>query len=67
MYSPNLGYNLFFPNAEVGGEIRNQPGGPNQVWTVVDGIVTFENKDGMLVATAYRVGEEESVGSVLAA
>ena len=32
------------------------------MWIVVDGIVTFENKDGMLVATAYRVGEEESLG-----
>ena len=34
--------------------------------TAFDGHVTFQNFDGMLLATAYRLGDD-SVGSVLAA
>ena len=66
LYSPNLGYNLSPPNAEFDGETWNRHGGPDKVFTAFDGNVTFENQNGMLVATAYRLGEEE-VGSVLAA
>ena len=64
LYSPNLGYNLFSPNAEFD-ETWNRHGGPDKVLTAFDGNVTFKNQNGMLVATAYRLGEEE-VGSVLA-
>ena len=61
------GSNILCPNAEFDGENWDHLGGSDKVFTVFDGKVTFENKDGMLAATAYRVGEENSVGSVLAA
>ena len=54
LYSPNLGYNLFSPNAEFDGETWNRHGGPDKVLTAFDGNVTFENQNGMLVVTAYR-------------
>ena len=41
-------------------------GGPDGVMTAFDGHVTFQNFDGMLIATAYRLGGD-SVVSVLAA
>ena len=66
LYSPNLGYNLFSPSAEFGGEPWNGLGGPDGVMTAFEGQVTFQNFDGMLIATAYRLGED-SIGTVLAA
>ena len=66
LYSPNLGYNLFSPSAEFDGESWNGLGGPNGVMTAFHGQVTFQNFDGMLIASAYRLGEA-SVGTVLAA
>ena len=66
LYCPKLGYNLFSPSAEFDGESWNGLGGPRGVMTAFHGHVTFENFDGMLVATAYRVGDD-SIGSVLAA
>ena len=66
LYSPNLGYNLFSPSAEFDGESWNGLGGPNGVMTAFNGQVTFQNFDGMLIASAYRLGEA-SVGTVLAA
>ena len=66
LYSPHLGYNLFSPNAEFDGESWNHLGGPDKVRTAFRGQVTFQNRGGMLVAPAYRVGEN-CVGSVLAA
>ena len=64
LYSPNLGYNLFSPSAEFDGKSWNGLG-PDGVMTAFDGHVTFQNFDGMLIATAYRLGDD-SVGSVLA-
>ncbi|CAB1096609.1 unnamed protein product [Ectocarpus sp. CCAP 1310/34] len=66
LYSPNLGYNLFSPSAEFDGESWNGLGGPDGVMTAFKGQVTFQNFDGMLIASAYRLGEA-SVGTVLAA
>ena len=66
LYSPNLGYNLFSPSAEFDGESWNGLGGPDGVMTAFNGQVTFQNFDGMLIASAYRLGEA-SVGTVLAA
>ena len=66
LYSPNLGYNLFSPSAEVDGESWNGLGGPDGAMTAFQGQVTFQNFDGMLIATACRVGDD-SVGTVLAA
>ena len=66
LYSPNLGYNLFSPIAECNGESWNGLGGPDGVMTAFEGQVTFRNFDGMLNATAYRLGED-SIGTVLAA
>ena len=66
LYSPNLGYNLFSPIAEFDGESWNGLGGPDGVMAVFQGQVTFQNFDDMLIATAYRLGED-SIGTVLAA
>ena len=66
LYSPNLGYNLFSPSAEFDGKSWNGLGGPDGVMAAFDGHVTFQNFDDMLIATAYRLGDD-SVGSVLAA
>ena len=66
LYSPNLGYNLFPPSAEFDGESWNGLGGPGGVMTAFQGQVTFQNFDGMLIATAYRPGED-SIGTVSAA
>ena len=46
LYSPNLGYNLFSPNAEFD-ETWNRHGGPDKVLTAFDGNVTFENQNGI--------------------
>ena len=54
LFSPNLGHNLFSPNAEFDGETWDHLGGPNRVMTAFNGRVTFSNQDGMLMATAYR-------------
>ena len=66
LYSPNLGYNLFPPSAEFDGKSWNGLGGPDGVMTDFQGQVTFQNFNGMLIATAYRLGEY-SIGTVLAA
>ena len=67
LYSPNLGYNLFSPSADFDGKSWNGLGGPDDgVMTAFQGQVTFPNFDGMLIATAYRIGKY-SVGTVLAA
>ena len=59
MYAPDLGYNLFSPRAEFDGETWDRLGaGPDGIMTAFNGRVTFANHDGMLVATAYRVGEQ---------
>ena len=65
LYSPNLGYNLFSPSAEFNGESWNGLGGSDGVMTSFQGQVTFQNFDGMLIATAYRLGED-SIGTVSA-
>ena len=65
LYSTNLGYNLFSPSAEFDGESWNSIGGPNGVMTAFQRQLTFQNLDGMLIATAYRL--EDSIGTVLAA
>ena len=54
LYSPNLGYNLFSPRAECDGKSWNGLGGHDGVMTAFDGHVTFQDFDGMLIATAYR-------------
>lgn len=61
LFSPNLGYNLFSPNAEFDGETWEHLGGPDRVMTAFNGRVTFSNQDGMLMATAYRLGEDFNV------
>ena len=66
LYSPNLGYNLFSPSAKFDGESWNGLGGLDGVMTAFQGQVTFQNFDGMLIATAYR-RREDSIGTVLAA
>ena len=58
LYSPNLGYNLFSPSAEFDGESWNGLGGPDGVVTAFQGQATFQNFDGVLIATAYRLGED---------
>ena len=63
LYSPNLGYNLFSPSAEFDGESWNGLGGHDGAMTAFQGQVTFQNFDGMLIATAYRLGED-SIGTV---
>ena len=66
LYAPNMEYNLFSPRAEFDGESWN---GPRVVlmlvMTAFQGQVTLQNFDGMLIATAYRLGED-SIGMVLA-
>ena len=64
LYSPNLGYNLFSPSAEFDGESWNCLRSPGGVMTAFQEQVTFQNF-GMLIATAYRLGED-SIGTVLA-
>ena len=66
LYSPNLGYNLFSPRAEFDGKSWNGLGGPDGVMAALHGQIIFRNFDDMLIATAYRVGED-SIGTVLAA
>ena len=66
LYSPNLGYNLFSLSAEFDGESWNGLDGPDGVMIAFQGQVTFQNFDGMLIATSYRLGED-SIGTVLAA
>ena len=41
-------------------------GGPDGVVTYFQGQITFQNFDGVLIATVYRLGED-SIGTVLAA
>ena len=53
LYSPNLGYNLFSPSVEFDGESWNGIGGPDGVMIAFQGQVTFQNFDGMLIATTY--------------
>ncbi|CAN0387937.1 unnamed protein product [Scytosiphon promiscuus] len=67
LYCPNLGYNLFSPNAEFDGESWDHLGGPDRVLTAFDGQVIFQNYDGMLVSPAYRLENGDCMGSVLAA
>ena len=62
LHSPNSGYNLFSPSAEFDGESWNGLGGPDGVMTAFQGQVTFQNFDGVLIATAYRLGED-SIGT----
>ena len=66
LYFPNLGYNLYSPSAEFDGESWNGLGGPDGVMNAFHVQVTFQNFHGMLIATAYRLGED-SIGTVLAA
>ena len=66
LYSPNLGYSVFSLSAEFGGESWNGLGGPDGVMTAFQGQITFQNFDGMLIAIAYRLGED-SIGTVLTA
>ena len=66
LHSPNVGYNLFSPSAEVDGESWNGLGGPDGVMAAFQGQVTFQIFDGMLIATACRLGED-SIGTVSAA
>ena len=66
LYSPNLGYNLFCTSAEFDGESWNGLGGPDGAMTAFQGQDTFQNFDGMLIATAYRLGEG-SIDTVSAA
>ena len=40
---------------------RGHLGGPDRVMTAFNGRVTFSNQDGMLMATAYRLGEDFNV------
>ena len=58
LYSPNLGYKRFSPSAEFDGKSWNGLGGPDGVMTAFDGHVIFQNFDGMLIATAYRLGDD---------
>ncbi|CAM9974287.1 unnamed protein product, partial [Sphacelaria rigidula] len=58
LYAPDLGYNLFSPSSEFNGEGWDRLGGPDRIMTAFNGRVTFANQDGMLVAIAYRLGEQ---------
>ena len=60
-FSPNLGCNLFSPNAEFDGETWDHLGGTNRVMIAFDGRVTFSGKDDMLMAKAYRLGDDFNV------
>ena len=66
LYAPSCGYNLFSPSAEFDGNNWDRLGGPEGVMTAFNGSVTFANRDGMLVAIAYRLGEQHDA-SVLPA
>ena len=62
LYSLNFRYNLFFPSAEFDGESWNDLGGPDGVMTAFQGQLTFQNFDGMMIETAYRLGEDHWYG-----
>ena len=64
-YGPNVGYSLFSPSAEFDGT-WDKVGGPDRIMTAFEGRVTFRHRNGMMVATAYRIGEERNM-SVLPA
>lgn len=57
LYAPNIGYNLFSPNAEYDGNSWDRLGGSDGVMTAFNGGVTPANWDGMLVTIACQLGE----------
>ena len=56
---------MFSPSAEFDGT-WDKVDGPERITTAFEGRVTFRHRNGMMVATAYRIGEERNM-SVLPA
>ena len=60
LFSPNLGYNIFSPNADFDGDSWNHLGRPNRVMTAFNGVGRFSTRETCWLAQ-YIVEERISM------